>query len=156
MIHTPDGESPHRPIYYTSVYPSLVVTVHDNRDFNDRPKFYTSVKSDFGVLVSGSPFQPPFTNRKKPDDHPDDNPDGEKNSKKQKDTFGSTSINVTTFSNLISSSKTKSVRKPRTYASQPPIPAYDDNWSMVHEINDGVDIYEEANIEFLAEIHGNK
>nr|GEW51976.1 hypothetical protein [Tanacetum cinerariifolium] len=29
---------------------------------NKRPKFYTSFKSDFGLLISGSPFWPPFTN----------------------------------------------------------------------------------------------
>nr|GEU56375.1 hypothetical protein [Tanacetum cinerariifolium] len=28
-IHTPDGESPHSTIYYPSVHPSHVVTVHD-------------------------------------------------------------------------------------------------------------------------------
>ncbi|GKF46178.1 hypothetical protein Tco_0135980 [Tanacetum coccineum] len=67
------------------------------------------------------------------DDHQDDNHEGEKHYKKKKSTFGAS-----------------------TYASQPPIPAYYDNWSAVHEIDDGVDISEEADTEFLAEILVNK
>ncbi|GJY17951.1 hypothetical protein Tco_0389442 [Tanacetum coccineum] len=37
-----------------------------------------------------------------------------------------------------------------------PFLAYDDNWSAVYEIDDGVDISAEADIEFLVEIQGNK
>nr|GEU36457.1 hypothetical protein [Tanacetum cinerariifolium] len=74
------------------------------------------------------------------------------NSKKQKSTFSSMSANDKTSSNQTSSSKTTDVYKPRSYASQPPIPTYDDTWSMVPEINDGVDISEEADTKFIAEI----
>ncbi|GJY01291.1 hypothetical protein Tco_0359443 [Tanacetum coccineum] len=65
------------------------------------------------------------------DDNSDDNPEGDKTSKKQKSTFGSS-----------------------TYASQPPIQAYDDGWSAIQDVDDGVDICDESDIEFLAEIQG--
>ncbi|GJX55091.1 hypothetical protein Tco_0284988 [Tanacetum coccineum] len=73
-------------------------------------------------------------------------------SKKQKSTFGSSFANVMISSNPTSASKTKVVHKPRTYASQPTIPTYDDNWSLARKIDDGVDIFKEADTEFLAEI----
>ncbi|GJU49633.1 hypothetical protein Tco_1219188 [Tanacetum coccineum] len=55
---------------------------------------------------------------------------GEKNSKKQKSTFDSSSANVTTSTNP-TTSKSEVVHKARNYATQPPIPAYDETWSKV-------------------------
>nr|GEV92042.1 reverse transcriptase [Tanacetum cinerariifolium] len=89
------------------------------------------------------------------DDPLNDNPEGEKNSKNQKYTFDSSSTNVITSSNP-TSSKSKAIHKPRTYATQPPTPAYDETWSKVHEINDGVNIFEESDTEFITEIQGTK
>ncbi|GJU25598.1 hypothetical protein Tco_1164219 [Tanacetum coccineum] len=43
-----------------------------------------------------------------------------------------------------------------TYASQSPIPNYDDTWSKVHKINNGVDISKEVDTEFIAEMQGTK
>ncbi|GJR15754.1 hypothetical protein Tco_0798406 [Tanacetum coccineum] len=80
---------------------------------------------------------------------------GRKKTKKQKSTIGSSSANVTTSSTL-TSSKSKVVHKPRTYATQPPILAYDETWSKVHDINDGVNILEEAKTKFIAGIEGTK
>ncbi|GJY55111.1 hypothetical protein Tco_0446775 [Tanacetum coccineum] len=82
------------------------------------------------------------------DDHPNDHSDRENGSKRQKTTKGSLSTNVT------SSSKTTTVRKPNTYASQPTIQEYD-GWLTVQEIDDE-DIFEEATTKFLAKIHGKK
>ncbi|GJU29029.1 retrovirus-related pol polyprotein from transposon TNT 1-94 [Tanacetum coccineum] len=112
---------------------------------------YSSSKA---LIASISDLQrrlPHASRHRDQDDHLDDNPEGEKNSTKQKSTFDSASTNVTTSSNP-TSSKSKTIHKPRTYASEPPIPAYDETWSKVHEINNGVNIFEEADTEFIAEI----
>ncbi|GKC93804.1 hypothetical protein Tco_1159246 [Tanacetum coccineum] len=73
-----------------------------------------------------------------------------------KSTFGSSSANVTTSSKPTSSSKSQVVHKPRTYAPQPPILDYDDTWIDNYDINDGVFISENADIEFMAKIQGIK
>ncbi|GJW47536.1 hypothetical protein Tco_0079182 [Tanacetum coccineum] len=49
--------------------------------------------------------------------------------------------NVTTSSNPTSSSKSQAAHKPRTYAPQPLILAYDEACTANHEINDGVYIF---------------
>nr|GEV09187.1 hypothetical protein [Tanacetum cinerariifolium] len=103
--------------------------------------------------VSPSNFIPHASRHCDQDDHPDDNHKGEKNSKKQKSTFDSSSANVTTSTNP-TSSKSEVVHKSSIYATQPPIPSYDETWPKLHEINNGVDIFEEAYIGFIAEIQG--
>ncbi|GJZ86177.1 hypothetical protein Tco_0657787, partial [Tanacetum coccineum] len=73
-----------------------------------------------------------------------------------KSTFGSSFANVTTSSKPTSSSKSQVVHKPRTYAPQLPILDYDDTWIDNYDINDGVFISENADIEFMAKIQGIK
>nr|GEW17195.1 hypothetical protein [Tanacetum cinerariifolium]GEW25961.1 hypothetical protein [Tanacetum cinerariifolium] len=125
---------------------------------NTQSQIYDSVirggsKDKFGKSLAPPSTCIPYASRhREQDDHLDDNPEGEKNAMNQKSTFGFLSANDSTSSNPTSSSKSKAVHKPRTYASQPPIPTYDDNWFTVHEIDNGVDISKEADTEFLAEI----
>ncbi|GJT03087.1 hypothetical protein Tco_0824256 [Tanacetum coccineum] len=118
----------------------------------DDSVIWGELQDKFGTyLVSPSTCRPHVSRHRNQDDHLNDNPEGEKKSKKQKSTIGSSSVNVTTSSTL-TSSKSKVVHKPRTYATQPPIPAYNETWSKVHDINDGVNILEEANTKFIAGI----
>ncbi|GJR46019.1 hypothetical protein Tco_1314122 [Tanacetum coccineum] len=86
------------------------------------------------------------------DDHPNDNPEGEKNSKKLKSTIGYSSTNFTKSSNLTSSSKSKAIHKPRTYALQPKIPSYNNDWSTVQEVDDDLDISKKVR-KYLLSLH---
>nr|GEX50669.1 hypothetical protein [Tanacetum cinerariifolium] len=137
-------------------------TIIDYKIYKEGKKSYFKIiraeglQDKFGMsLVSSFTCRLRASCHRDRDDHPDDNPKGEKISKKQKSTFDSSSANVTTSSNP-TSSKLKNGHKPRTYASQLPIPVYDDTWSKAYENNDGAFILEEADTEFIFEIRGTK